>query len=198
MAQAIAGEHLDALERFGALLAEHGPIRGLIGPREVDRLWERHLLNCAVLSDVVPDGVRVADVGSGAGLPGLVLALIRPDVSVTLIEPMLRRTIWLTEATEALGLSNVEVVRGRAESVPRRRSFDLVTARAVAALDQLITWCWPLVTPGGSMVALKGSRAHEEVEAALPLLHRRRLNATIRELETTLPEPTFAVVVRGS
>ena len=145
------------------LLATDGVVRGLIGPREVPRLWERHLVNCALLGLGVPRGVTVADVGSGAGLPGLVLAIGRPDLRVTLVEPLLRRTTFLTEAVEHLALANVEVVRDRAEALHGQRSFDVVTSRAVAPLDRLARWCLPLVVPGGRMLAMKGSSAADEV-----------------------------------
>lgn len=162
------------LTRFEALLADSGVTRGLIGPREVDRLWERHLLNCAVVADpaagLVADGVRVADVGSGAGLPGLVWAIARPDIQVALVEPLLRRATFLSEAVVMLGLApRVEVVRERAEDTARRadwRPVQVVTARAVAPLDRLIGWTVPLLVPGGRLVALKGASAQEEVVAA--------------------------------
>ncbi|MBW8818975.1 MAG: 16S rRNA (guanine(527)-N(7))-methyltransferase RsmG, partial [Streptomyces sp.] len=149
------------------LLAEAGVQRGLIGPREVPRLWERHLLNCAVLSEVVPEGVTVCDVGSGAGLPGIPLALVREDLKITLLEPLLRRTTFLTEVVELLGLDHVTVVRGRAEEVMGQLTpVHVVTARAVAPLDRLATWGVPLLRPYGEMLALKGDTAEEELKAA--------------------------------
>jgi len=154
------------VERYAEWLADDGVVRGLIGPREVPRLWERHLLNCAVLEAWVPAQATVADVGSGAGLPGLVLAIARPDVRVSLIEPLLRRTTFLTEVVDDLGLGEqVEVIRARAEGVTDR-TFSVVTARAVAPLDRLAGWCLPLVKPGGDLLALKGSSAREELAAA--------------------------------
>lgn len=156
------------LSVYAELLATDGLIRGLIGPREVPRLWERHLLNCAVIEQVIPQGASVADVGSGAGLPGLVLAIVRPDLSVTLIEPLLRRTTFLDEAVAGLALSNVEVLRARAEDVDR--TFDVVASRAVAPLPKLAGWCLPLCRPGGLMVAMKGSSAEDELSAAGPAL----------------------------
>ena len=144
-------------------------VRGLIGPREAPRLWDRHLLNCAVLGEVVPRGVAVADVGSGAGLPGLVLAIARPDLRVTLVEPLLRRTRFLDEVVDLLGLqAQVEVLRGRAEELADGRTFDVVTARAVAPLERLARWCLPLVAPGGELVAMKGASAPAEVVEAGP------------------------------
>ena len=148
-------------------------MRGLIGPREAPRLWERHLLNCAVLGEVVPRGAAVADVGSGAGLPGLVLAIARPDLRVTLVEPLLRRTRFLEEAVDLLGLRATG--RGACGRGPRSwpgRTFDVVTARAVAPLARLARWCLPLVAPGGELVAMKGSSAPAEVAEAGPELRR--------------------------
>ncbi|HET9945214.1 MAG TPA: 16S rRNA (guanine(527)-N(7))-methyltransferase RsmG [Actinomycetes bacterium] len=183
-------------ERYAELLATDGVVRGLIGPREAPRLWERHLLNCAVLGELVPESASVADVGSGAGLPGVVLAIARPDLRVTLVEPLLRRTRFLDETVEELGLqAQVEVVRGRAEELAGTRTFDVVTARAVAPLERLARWCLPLVDPDGELVAMKGASAGAEVEAA-----RRALTAlgcadpVLAELGVeVLVEPTWAV-----
>ena len=164
-----AGVFADALgvaERYARLLAGAGTERGLIGPREVPRLWDRHILNCALLGDLVPSGASVCDIGSGAGLPGLVLAIRRPDLQVTLVEPLLRRTIFLNEAVEQLGLANVEVVRGRAESLHGTRRFDVVTSRAVAALGVLLEWSLPLAVEGGVVLAMKGVTAEQEVADA--------------------------------
>ena len=157
---------LPTAERFAALLASDGVVRGLIGPRETPRLWERHLLNCAVLGEVVPARSAVCDIGSGAGLPGLVLAIARPDLTITLVEPLLRRTTFLDEAVQRLELLNVEVVRARAEELHGVRTFDVVTSRAVAALPKLLRWSLPLTRPGGAVVAMKGSSAQEEVDGA--------------------------------
>jgi len=169
-AAGVFASRLPLAERFVAILADAGVERGLIGPREVPRLWDRHVLNSAWVVPRVPEGASVADVGSGAGLPGLVWAVARPDLSVTLIEPLLRRTVFLEETVALLGLDNVRVLRARAEEV--HETFEIVTARAVAALDKLARWCLPLVAPGGSMLALKGSRAQLEVEEASPTLRR--------------------------
>lgn len=158
------------MERFAGWLETAGVERGLIGPREVDRLWDRHLFNCAAPLPRVPQGATVADVGSGAGLPGLVWAIARPDLQVTLIEPLLRRTAFLEEVAADLGLAHVTVLRSRAEDVDAQ--FDVVTARAVAGLDKLARWCLPLVRPGGVLLALKGRSAAEEVERARPTLAR--------------------------
>ncbi|MDT0436935.1 MULTISPECIES: 16S rRNA (guanine(527)-N(7))-methyltransferase RsmG [Streptomyces] len=166
-AQEVFGERYADAVRYAELLAEAGVQRGLIGPREVPRLWERHLLNCAVLSEVVPDGVTVCDVGSGAGLPGIPLALVRDDLKITLLEPLLRRTNFLNEVVELLGLDHVTVVRGRAEEVMGQLPpVHVVTARAVAPLDRLATWGIPLLRPYGEMLALKGDTAEEELKAA--------------------------------
>jgi 16S rRNA (guanine527-N7)-methyltransferase len=165
---------LPLAERYAAWLAGDGVVRGLIGPREVPRLWERHLLGCAVVSEAVPEGASLADVGSGAGLPGLVLAIARPDLRITLVEPLLRRTTFLEEVVDDLGLDQVEVVRARAEELHGARTFDVVTSRAVAPLDRLLGWCLPLAGPSGAVLAMKGSRAGEEVAAAAPALRRLR------------------------
>jgi len=164
-AQTVFGDRYPLAERYAALLASSGVDRGLIGPREGDRLWERHLLNSAVLAELVPQGCRVLDVGSGAGLPGIPLALARPDLSIVLLEPMARRVAWLREIVTALGLT-VEVHRGRAEDPVVRDELggnDVVTARAVAPLGRLASWTLPLVAPGGRLLAIKGAGADEEV-----------------------------------
>lgn len=171
-AERLFGDRLELAERFVEMLAEQGPERGLIGPREVERLWERHLLNCALMVDAIdPEATTLADVGSGAGLPGVVIAIARPELSVTLIETMQRRSTWLEEVDAELGLG-LEVLRVRAEDLHGTRSFDVVTARAVAALDKLARWTLPLVTDGGVLLAMKGSSAADEVEKAQKVLTR--------------------------
>ncbi|HEY5136407.1 MAG TPA: 16S rRNA (guanine(527)-N(7))-methyltransferase RsmG [Candidatus Nanopelagicales bacterium] len=161
----------DLLGRYADLLATDGVVRGLIGPREVTRLWSRHLANCAVLEELVPHGAVVADVGSGAGLPGLPLALVRPDLRVVLVEPLLRRATFLGEAVTVLGLDDrVEVVRGRAEE--QALAVDVVTARAVAPLAKLAGWTLPLARVGGTLLALKGEGAADEVAASARALER--------------------------
>lgn len=160
----IFGEGLPLARRYARTLAADGLERGLIGPREVPRLWERHLLNCVVLAEIVAPGADVVDVGSGAGLPGLPLAIARPDLYVTLVEPMERRTAFLTEVVEALDLPNVAVVRARAEDVTPKNKADVVTSRAVAPLGRLAGWCLPLVRPGGEMLAIKGASAEAEID----------------------------------
>lgn len=163
---------LPLAEQYAALLAQEGVLRGLIGPREVPRLWDRHLVNCALLGELVPDSSSVCDIGSGAGLPGLVLALARPDLRVTLVEPLLRRTTFLQEVVDALGLENVEVVRGRAESVHGTSTYDVVTSRAVAPLGRLLGWSMPLVAPTGVLLAMKGSSVGAEIEESRQELDR--------------------------
>lgn len=164
------GDDLSLINRYVDILATWGIDRGLIGPREAPRLWERHILNCAVVTPRIPADVTVADVGSGAGLPGLVWAIARPDLRVTLIEPLLRRTTFLTEVIEELGLTNAAVVRGRATEVAE--VFDVVTARAVADLGKLGQWCLPLVRPGGVLLALKGESVADEVTMWTEALRR--------------------------
>ncbi|MER5909795.1 16S rRNA (guanine(527)-N(7))-methyltransferase RsmG [Streptomyces sp. NPDC001982] len=172
-ARDVFGDRFADAVRYAELLAEAGVQRGLIGPREVPRLWERHLLNCAVLSEVVPEGVTVCDVGSGAGLPGIPLALVRDDLKITLLEPLLRRTNFLMEAVELLGLDHVTVVRGRAEEVMGKLPpVHVVTARAVAPLDRLATWGIPLLRPYGEMLVLKGATAEEELKNAATALSK--------------------------
>ncbi|WP_326753721.1 16S rRNA (guanine(527)-N(7))-methyltransferase RsmG [Streptomyces hirsutus] len=178
-AREVFGDRFADAVRYAELLAEAGVQRGLIGPREVPRLWERHLLNCAVLSEVVPEGVTVCDVGSGAGLPGIPLALVREDLKITLLEPLLRRTTFLTEVVELLGLDHVTVVRGRAEEVMGTLPpVHVVTARAVAPLDRLATWGIPLLRPYGEMLALKGDAAEEELKSATVALNKLGAVAT--------------------
>lgn len=164
-ARKLFGDRLDLAVRYAELLATAGVERGLIGPREVDRLWDRHLLNSAAVEELIEEEARVLDVGSGAGLPGIPLALARPDLLVTLLEPMLRRTIFLTEVIDALGIG-VKVVRGRAEDPAVRQrlgTVDVVVCRAVAGLDKLAEWTLPMLDAGGRLLAVKGERADEEV-----------------------------------
>jgi 16S rRNA (guanine527-N7)-methyltransferase len=159
----IFGSALPLAERFVAHLADTGISWGLVGPREVPRLWDRHVLNCAVLTDLIAQDARVVDIGSGAGLPGLTIALRRPDLQVVLVEPLLRRARWLELVVADLGLSNVTVRRARAEELHGREHGDYVTARAVASLDRLARWGLPLLRPHGELLALKGQSATEEV-----------------------------------
>lgn len=182
-------------EEFAALLATDGVVRGLIGPRETPRLWERHLLNCGVLGEAIDQDASVCDIGSGAGLPGLVLAIARPDLRITLVEPLLRRTTFLEEVVEALGLGQVEVLRGRAEEVHGRRVFDVVTSRAVAPLPKLARWSLPLVRQGGWLVAMKGSSAEDEVvEARSVLAGLGAGTVDVRQLGAGLVDPQTTVI----
>lgn len=158
--------------RFAELLAQEGELRGLIGPRELPKLWTRHVLNSAAVAQFLPDQGSVADVGSGAGLPGVVLALMRPDLEVHLVEPMQRRVDWLVEVGEELDLDNVTVHQVRAEELHGRLTVEAVTARAVAALDKLARLCLPLIVPGGTLLAQKGQRAEEEVAKADRVLRK--------------------------
>lgn len=165
-AAAIFGDRLETAQRYAELLATTGVERGLLGPREVDRIWDRHILNSAVLSELLGSGERIIDIGSGAGLPGIPLAIARPDLDVVLLEPLLRRSEFLTEVVNELGLA-VEVVRGRAEDPGVRNRFgerDAAVSRAVASLDKLTRWSLPLLRPHGRMLAIKGERASDEVE----------------------------------
>jgi len=167
LARRVFGDHVSRAEEFATFLADRGVVRGVIGPREIDRLWDRHLLNSAVLSERIPDGARVIDVGSGGGFPGVPVAIVRPDVDMVLLEPMTRRIDWLYEVVDRLGLRNVTVVRGRAEERAVRDSVgtaDVVTARALAPLGRLARWCLPLVRQDGSIFALKGESAAAEIE----------------------------------
>ena len=177
------------------MLADTGVSHGLIGPREVPILWERHILNCAVIEDAFTEGAKVIDVGSGAGLPGLAVAIARPDLDVHLVEPMQRRTEWLGAATEAIGLDNVTVHRGRAEEFHGVLSAPYVTARAVAALDKLARWCCPMVAPGGQLVAMKGQSAPAEIDKATKVLRRLGVTATMitEHGADVLPTPTLTV-----
>lgn len=169
------GPSADKADRYARILAGAGVERGLIGPRETERIWERHILNSAALAELIGSGDEIADIGSGAGLPGIPLALARPDVRVTLIEPLLRRSDFLREVIDDLGV-DVIVIRGRAEEQgvrDRAGEMDAVVSRAVAGLDKLTRWSMPLLRPGGRMLALKGQRAAAEVEE-----HRRVMQAS--------------------
>lgn len=174
-AATIAGERLPVLRRFTQALAREGEERGLIGPLELPRLWTRHVLNSALVAPLLRPGL-VGDVGSGAGLPGVVLGIVRPDVRFVLIEPMERRVAWLQEQIDALELENVSVMRARAEEVRLPEPLDQVTARAVSALSKLIPLTAPLLRPGGELVLLKGVNAEKEIEAASKQIRRFKLS----------------------
>lgn len=173
-AASLFGDRIATARAFAGNLADQGEKLGLIGPLELPRLWSRHILNCAIVAPLLKPGL-VGDVGSGAGLPGLVLAIARPDVSFVLIEPMERRVAWLSDQVRALELDNVEVNRARAEDVQLPRKLDQVTARAVSAFRTLIPLTAPLVRPGGELVLMKGAGAAAEVDAAAKAIRKYRL-----------------------
>jgi 16S rRNA (guanine527-N7)-methyltransferase len=193
VAAEIFGTRIDLARQFTQALAEHGEERGLIGPLEPPRLWSRHILNSAVTAPLFSG--RVGDVGSGAGLPGLVLAIARPDVEWILIEPMERRVAWLSEQVAELGLDNVEILRARAEDWRRGPVLDAATARAVSALRTLVPLTAPLVRDGGELILLKGANASLEIESADKALRKYRLSNVRLEVvgEDLLPEPTRVV-----
>lgn len=192
-AAALFGERIGLARQFTQALAEQGEERGLIGPLELPRLWTRHVLNSVIAAPLFYGSV--ADIGSGAGLPGLVLAIARPDVRWTLIEPMERRVNWLNEQVAALGLENVTVLRSRAEDVPSAEKFDMVTARAVSALRTLIPLTAPLVRDGGELALLKGMNASNEIDAAAKAIKKYRLGEVRVEVlgEGVLAETTRVV-----
>jgi 16S rRNA (guanine527-N7)-methyltransferase len=193
------GDRVPVARAFAAHLANSGTTRGLIGPREVPRIWSRHMMNCAAVAPLLPSGARVADVGSGAGLPGLVLAIARPDVRLVLVEPLLRRVSWLDEVVSDLALPNVEVHRARAEELAGL-GVDVTTARAVAALDRLAAWCLPLLRPAGVMLALKGrSAAAELAESESSLRSLGAASWRVHEVGgDVLEEPTTVIEVHKS
>ncbi|GAA4655902.1 16S rRNA (guanine(527)-N(7))-methyltransferase RsmG [Arthrobacter cryoconiti] len=197
-AERIFGDRVNLAKRYVEHLATSGIERGLIGPREVPRLWSRHVLNCAVVEELIPEGVRVADVGSGAGLPGLCLAIARADLHLTLIEPLERRVIWLEEVVMDLGLENVEIIRARAEAVIGKVECSVVTARAVSALSTLAPLTIPLLGGRGELLAIKGRSAAEEIVKAAKIIKKlggvstEVLNAGV----TVLAEPTTVVRVK--
>ncbi|MFW5470333.1 16S rRNA (guanine(527)-N(7))-methyltransferase RsmG [Knoellia sp. CPCC 206435] len=191
----VFGDRTPLAEQFVRILADTGVSHGLIGPREVPRLWERHVLNCAVIEETFPDSARVIDVGSGAGLPGVALAIARPDLDVHLVEPMQRRTDWLSATVTDLGLDNVTVHRGRAEELVGMVAAPWVTARAVARIAKLARWCVPLLDGRGTLVAMKGRSAQEELEADRRDLTRLGLlDAAVRQHgKVILEEPTITL-----
>lgn len=195
-AAGLFGDRIDVARAFTAALSREGEERGLIGPLELPRLWTRHILNSAIAAPLFHGSV--ADIGSGAGLPGLVLAIARPDVQWTLIEPMERRVIWLNEQVEALDLSNVVVLRARAEDVRPPEGFDVVTARAVSALRTLIPLTAPLVRDGGELTLLKGMNAANEIDAAQKQIKKFRLSDVRVEVvgEGVIPETTRVIRAR--
>jgi 16S rRNA (guanine527-N7)-methyltransferase len=194
----VFGNRYELAERYAEMLVGSGVDRGVIGPREADRLWERHLLNSAVLGELIPAGARVLDVGSGAGLPGIPLAIARPDLRIVLLEAMARRVAWLEEAVTELGLG-VPVHRGRAEDPGVRRELggnDVVTARAVAPLGRLAGWCLPLVAAGGRLLAVKGASAGAEVARDLDAVRAAGGAATeIVQCGANIVQPPTTVIV---
>ena len=195
-AREVYGDQFPAINRYVDILASTAVEWGLLGPREADRMWDRHILNCAALSSLIATDSRVADVGSGAGLPGIPLALLRPDLRVTLIEPLLRRSTFLGQTVQDLGVGDrVQVIRSRAED--HHQTYDFVVARALAPLDRLIGWCNPLRADGGIILALKGESAPDEVMAARPQLEAAQLTAEILSVRAH-PEVESVTVVRLS
>lgn len=194
---ALFGPQADKIEKYAELLANQGEARGLIGPAETQRIWSRHIVNSAALLEFLPLQGTVLDVGSGAGLPGIVLAIARPDLPVTLLEPMERRVTWLEEVKETLELDNVTVLRARAEEVAGTVQADAVTARAVAGLGKLLRLTHGLIAPGGALLALKGRQAAKEVAAAEREINKYGLTASIHEVPSLLEdEVTFVVECR--
>jgi 16S rRNA (guanine527-N7)-methyltransferase len=197
-AQEVYGEHIGQARQYFDLLVRDGDLLGLIGPRELPKLWSRHILNSAVVADLVQDGQVVADVGSGAGFPGIPMAILRPKVKFVLIEPMERRANWLADVVvPTLGLENVQVLRGRAEEAPLR-NYDVTTARAVSALPKLLRMLVPLTAPGGLVLAMKGSKAQDEIEESKSLAKKLKLDSfeIVTVGENLLVDPTTVVRVR--
>ena len=178
----------DQIQRYAELLKGAGIERGLIGPKEGDRIWERHIANCIPITTILPENVRLVDIGSGAGLPGIVIALARPDLKVTLVEPLQRRVDFLNEVVAELGIP-IEVIRGRAERV--KKQFEIVTARAVAPLEKLINISWHMIPKGGSLMAMKGESAAEEMAATT-----LKKGSTTQLHEISLPNLPIARVIQ--
>jgi 16S rRNA (guanine527-N7)-methyltransferase len=192
-AAAVFGDRIDLARGYAAALVRDSDLLGLLGPREMPRLWSRHILNSAVVAELVTPGKTVCDIGSGAGLPGIPMAIVLPDTRFTLIEPMERRSDWLISVVEELGLKNVEVLRARAEEVGE--AFDIATARAVSALPKLLRLCVPLVRHGGEILALKGSKAADEIEDAKRIQKKMGISSfeIVHAGAGLLTEPTLVV-----
>ena len=191
----VFGPREDLARAYVGLLADTGISHGLIGPREVPRLWDRHVLNCAVIQELLPPNALCADIGSGAGLPGLALAIARPDITMHLVEPLQRRARWLDVAVAELGLSGVTVHCSRADALHGVLTVDVVTARAVAELATLGQWCLPLLPPGGRLLAIKGSKAEGELAEAWPALQRLGCQGgSVRECGGSIIDPPTRVV----
>lgn len=196
IARAAYPQSYGVLKQYVDILASRGIDWGLMGPREKERLWDRHILNSLAMADLLPEGVSVVDVGSGAGLPGIPLAIVRPDLEMTLLEPMQRRSDFLAIAVHELGIEDrVNVERGRAEDSAGH--YDAVVCRAVAPLDRLLRWTTPLFYPGGTLYALKGQSAADEVDEAESFLEGSGLVADVRSVRVLGAEPTSVVVVRA-
>jgi 16S rRNA (guanine527-N7)-methyltransferase len=194
----VFGDHVGQARQFFDLLVRDGDLLGLVGPRELPKLWSRHILNSAVVAELVEDGQSVADVGSGAGFPGIPMAILKPKSEFILIEPMERRANWLSEVVvPELGLKNVQVLRGRAEEAPLR-NYDVVTARAVSALPKLLRMLVPLAVSGGQILALKGSKAQAEIDESKTLAKKLKLDTfeIVTVGQNVLPDPTTVVRVR--
>jgi 16S rRNA (guanine527-N7)-methyltransferase len=198
IAREVYGARFPEINRYVDILASTGVAWGLLGPREADRLWDRHILNSVALGELIPAGSAVADVGSGAGLPGIPLAMLRPDLRITLLDPLLRRSTFLNQTVSELGLADrVDVVRSRAED--HDHSYDVVVARALAPLDRLIGWCNPLRASDGVILALKGSSAADEVASAFGQLKGAGLDAEVLEVRAHPDaEPATVVRLRGN
>lgn len=200
LAETIFGDRLELADRYAQHLATTGVEWGLIGPRELPRLWTRHILNCAVAASLLHEGDVVGDIGSGAGLPGIPWALARPDASFVLIESMERRVEWLRSVVDDLGLTNVRIVRARVEDLVDEEIFTVVTARAVKAMTTLIEWAVPILGPEGRILAIKGASVDAELEKATRIIRKRKLSGpTVHSLGgDDLPTPTTVVELRRS
>lgn len=196
-ARELFGSSFSQIEYFAQMLYEEGELRGLIGPRELPRLWTRHLINSTAVEPFMKENKTVADLGSGAGFPGIVLAIMRPDLEITLIEPMGRRCEWLSDVTTEVGLDNVRILQIKAHEIHGRETFDYVTSRAVAALYKIIGWSLPLLNQRGKLVAIKGAKATEEITEAEKYIKRYKTRSV--ELKKVSrpghPEPANVVVI---